>query len=192
MRTKQVSDEELAYFLEMLEYLPKIGRFRWLKAPNWNKKVKADGLAGWTHSGMSGRPNPTGLMYRYITLKNRQFAEHQLVFFAETGSIPIGIDHKNGNGLDNRFSNLRVASNSQQIMNTPCRLDNISGYKGVTWTKNARGRYQWRVRIGFNGKRIHLGWFDDKEEASRVYRLKAEELFGEYAFSMRERNEKVS
>ncbi len=54
-----------------------------------------------------------------------------------------------------------------------------SRYKGVV----RRGAYKrWRARIGFNGKRIHLGDFADEKQAAMAYDDKAAELFGEFAY----------
>jgi hypothetical protein len=49
-----------------------------------------------------------------------------------------GIDHINGNKSDNRWLNLREATQSQNMTNTGNRADNSSGYKGVCWHKASR------------------------------------------------------
>ncbi len=87
-------------------------------------------------------------------------------------------DHIDGNGLNNRRSNLRPASNSQQVANQGVRSDNTSGYKGVTWRED---RGKWEAKIQSGGKRRCLGLFDDKIEAAKVYDHAALEAFGEFA-----------
>ncbi len=72
-----------------------------------------------------------------------------------------GSDHINRNGLDNRRCNLRLATASQNGCNTGKRKDNTSGYKGVCWDHK-----KWRAYIRVNGKRIHLGLFDDIKDAA--------------------------
>lgn len=92
---------------------------------------------------------------------------------------PLGkVDHINGNGLDNRISNLRVATDSQNACNRRTPTHNKSGFKGVWWHK----RYQhWQASISVNGKRKHLGVFDTKEDAARAYNEAAKQHHGEFA-----------
>lgn len=88
------------------------------------------------------------------------------------------VDHANGNGLDNRRSNLRAASDTQNAQNRGLRSDNSSGFKGVSW--HARGQY-WTACIGDGVKQRYLGHFNDREEAARAYDAAAVQLFGEFA-----------
>lgn len=91
--------------------------------------------------------------------------------------LPL-VDHANGNGLDNRRSNLRSATSSQNSMNRSLRSDNTSGFKGVTLhTPPSR----WRASIWHAGQRRHLGTFGTPESAARAYDRAARELFGEFA-----------
>ena len=87
------------------------------------------------------------------------------------------IDHINGNPLDNRKCNLRIATPTQNNMNMKKRSDNISGYKGVGWQKK---RNKWRARITINKKTIELGYFNTIEEAIKARQKAEEEYFGEY------------
>jgi hypothetical protein len=102
---------------------------------------------------------------------------HRLIMNAPKG---INIDHINGDRLDNRRENLRFATDTQNNQNCKKRKDNISGYKGVTYT----GRYKiknWQARITYNNKTISLGLYQTKEEAALVYNIAALKLFGEFA-----------
>jgi hypothetical protein len=95
------------------------------------------------------------------------------------GRPPKGfeIDHHDGNGLDNRRANLRVATRSQNNANGKLSRRNTSGIKGVFWKKSRR---KWEAKIGINCRLIHLGMFADKEEAIRVRRAAAQAIFGEF------------
>lgn len=90
------------------------------------------------------------------------------------------IDHKNHNTLDNRKENLRVATVSQNQMNTGIRINNTSGATGVYKYKSAE---KWFARIKINQKTIHLGTFNSFEDALNA-RIKAEEkYFGDYSYN---------
>lgn len=88
------------------------------------------------------------------------------------------VDHVNGNGLDNRRSNLRPATPSQNQANRSTRRDSSSGFKGVYWYTD---RQLWRARITANRKVRSLGYFRTAEAAARAYDEAALELFGAYA-----------
>lgn len=76
------------------------------------------------------------------------------------------VDHEDGNGLNNRRENLRVATHAQNQRNARARIDNSSGVKGVGWS-SARGK--WRARIRVDGTRHDLGFFRTKREAADAY-----------------------
>lgn len=88
------------------------------------------------------------------------------------------VDHINGNGLDNRRSNLRICTHKQNSHNTRKRKDNRSGYKGVGWHTQHN---KWRARIVVDGRQKHLGLFDTPEQAAIAYNTAAEQFFGEFA-----------
>lgn len=88
------------------------------------------------------------------------------------------IDHRNRNGLDNRRSNLRVATRAQNGANSRLSIANKSGVKGVDWMKSSE---KWRARIGIRGERRWLGLFDTIEEATLARQRAAKEAWGEFA-----------
>ncbi len=87
-------------------------------------------------------------------------------------------DHINGDGLDNRRSNLRIASPSQNVMNQKKRTKTSSKFKGCYLEKSTN---KWVARITVNYKNIIIGRFKDELKASFAYDEKAKELFGEFA-----------
>ena len=87
-------------------------------------------------------------------------------------------DHRNGNGLDNRLSNLRPATKQENNCNNIIRNDNTSGVKGVCWHKSHK---KWQAYINYNGLRYNLGDFEDINEATQVVREKRIELHKEFA-----------
>lgn len=86
-------------------------------------------------------------------------------------------DHIDGNTLDNRRKNLRLATAAQNAYNHGLLRNNKSGYAGVS--KEHPGD-KWRARIIHKKQEYYLGAFDTPEEASAVYEKKAKELFGEF------------
>lgn len=91
---------------------------------------------------------------------------HQAVWERHNGPIPDGltIDHADRDTLNDRLSNLRLATRSQQKQNQGRYRNNTSGYRGVH--KHAG---KWQARIPVDGTRISLGHFPTPVEAARAY-----------------------
>lgn len=94
---------------------------------------------------------------------------HRLINATPTGQ---DTDHINRNKLDNRRSNLRDATRSQNNFNMLPSVANTSGTKGVSWSKQ---RNSWRAYIKIAGRQVYLGRFKDKQDAINA-RLNAELL----------------
>jgi hypothetical protein len=112
---------------------------------------------------------------RRIVLPDGRRSTQQMHNFI-TGAI--GIDHRNGDGLDNRRANLRVTTQAQNCANTRIRSNNKSGFKGVSWRAASNA---WVAQIKRGDKSHHLGLFSSAKEAARAYDAAAVEFFGEYA-----------
>lgn len=93
-------------------------------------------------------------------------------------SSALQIDHIDGDGLNNTKQNLRICTQSENVMNQSIRSDNSSGYKGVWWDKQTN---KWRAGIIISGKTVYLGRFDFLVNAARAYDFAAKELFGEFS-----------
>ena len=114
--------------------------------------------------------------YRYVEINGINYAAHRIVWKLLTNEEPPNqIDHINGVRSDNRWLNLRKATEFEQAQNRGLGKDNTSGYKNV----NQDGT-RWRVRIADNGVRRHLGYFATREEANAVYETAARKLHGEF------------
>jgi hypothetical protein len=113
-----------------------------------------------------------GYAHRSVNINGRKSTVkmHRTVIHAPKG---FDIDHINGNKLDNRRENLRIASRSLNMHNVPKRVTNTSGYKGVTWHKAAN---KWCAQIMINYKNHYLGLFENIEEAVRARRKKEVDL----------------
>lgn len=89
----------------------------------------------------------------------------------------IQVDHRDGDGLNNRRENIRACTASENQWNTGAQINNSSGFKGVNWDKQCR---KWKAAIWVNGKRKHLGLHDTPEAAYAAYCADALELHGEF------------
>jgi hypothetical protein len=118
-----------------------------------------------------GSKLPNG--YRYIELDGGKYLEHRLVWLYVHGSFPeIQIDHIDRDKTNNKLSNLREATISQNQWNRPMNRNNTSGYTGVYFNKQS-GKWQAYIRV--NNKQKHLGSFANPELAHEAQkRAKAE------------------
>lgn len=90
----------------------------------------------------------------------------------------LWVDHINGDPLDNRRSNLRLATPAQNIQYKRISPLSQTGLKGVGWHKR---RKKFHARIQQCGSRVHLGFFEDAETAALAYDFAARTLFGAFA-----------
>ena len=108
----------------------------------------------------------------YKNGKRTSLAMHQVLC-----PSPDKVDHKNGNGLDNRRGNLRACTKHQNDMNRHYTFGS-SKYKGVSWNKRDK---KWQATIKYNNVGKFLGYFTVEEEAAKAYDSAALEYFGEFA-----------
>lgn len=100
---------------------------------------------------------------------------HRAVIGASADS---DVDHANGNKLDNRKANLRIATVSQNGANSKTRICSETGFKGVVFNKKRRKFQAW---ITLNRRKKYLGQFSTPQEAHAAYSVAAKETFGEFA-----------
>ena len=150
---------------EILEYDEKTGLFRWIQPPENHPRLK-----GYVAGGCA-----TG--YVLIKIDGKKRKAHRLAWLYVNGEWPPGdIDHINGCPMDNRMTNLRVATNPQNQANKRT----VRGRelpKGVR--KLPSGKYQARVSV--NGEIKSLGSFKSIDEASAAYLCAARSYYGEFA-----------
>jgi hypothetical protein len=114
--------------------------------------------------------------YWHIQYKNKCYKAHRLFWFLQTGQDPgpLTIDHIDQDKLNNKFSNLRLATYNEQEQNKGKRLDNTSGHRGVFWKKDIK---KYHARIKNYGKTIHLGYYNTLTEAVAARQAKELELY---------------
>ena len=107
--------------------------------------------------------------------RRRPVRMHRLIMKPPPGFV---VDHIDGNGLNNRRSNLRICTQAQNLRNRPGRVA-TSRFKGVSFDKR---RNLWAACISENDRTIHIGCFDSEIEAAFAYDLNALALAGEFAY----------
>ena len=111
--------------------------------------------------------------YFTVFFDRKQYRAHRVAWLWVHGSLPTILDHINGDGTDNRLTNLRPATDALNAKNMPLRADNKSGYPGVHWRKDL---CQWQSKVKHNRKLKHLGYFDKLEDAIDAAKAKHAEL----------------
>lgn len=152
---------------KMLAYEPTTGVFTWLEARHYGRKGKRAG------SNCSG--------YCFIRVCGKNLRAHRIAWALTHGEWPKAIDHRNGDGTDNRLKNLRLTTSSQNQQNKKLQKNSLTGIKGVHFRKE---RNAYIPRIFYGGKIIRLGYFKNIHEAERAYINASKRLFGEYSFAV--------
>lgn len=119
-------------------------------------------------------------LFRNTNIKNKKSSiqfHRELLGVTSKNQV---VDHINGNGLDNRFSNIRVCSQMENTRNCRKHIKKThSKYKGVTYRKS-RGKYQAQIKVNY--KYIYLGCFYNENDAARAYNSAALKHFGSFAY----------
>ena len=147
----------------LLDYDPATGIFRW--------KISREGIK---KGKIAGSRNTKG--YINIFVDRKSYTAHRLAWYIAYGYLPQYIDHINRNPSDNRLSNLRECTVSQNLANVKGHGKNK--YKGVSYYKRNK---KYLSQIMCHYKRYYLGSFKTPEAAALAYNKKALELFGEFA-----------
>ena len=114
--------------------------------------------------------------YIQTRIKGKMIKLHRYIMNINNSNLVV--DHINRNPLDNRKLNLRICSYKENSFNKSIRVDNTSGIPGVSFHKTNK---KWRAKIKYNNLTIHLGYFEDINEALINRRVAEEILFGEYS-----------
>lgn len=151
---------------ELIDYDPDTGVFRWKIS---RAAMKIGDIAGGI--GAAG--------YWMIGIDLCRLYGHVVAWAHVTGSYPSTfLDHRDTNRLNNRWDNIRPASNQENTWNASLKASNKSGYKGVSWNSKI---HKWCAHIRIKGKSTYLGSFTDPAEAGAAYTEAAKNHFGEFA-----------
>jgi hypothetical protein len=120
--------------------------------------------------------SPSGYVYGYFGHNNKRLLHRWLLNVVESHVL---VDHRDRNPLNCRRENLRLCDCRLNTANSPRRINNQSGFKGVSWCTKEDA---WRATITDHGKHRHIGYFNDPVVAARAYDKYATIVFGEFAF----------
>lgn len=160
---KEVRRYDIEGFRREIDYDRKTGRFWWRGEPG---TIASNG-------------------YRYIKVNQVLILAHRLAWMLHYGREADGlVDHINGDRLDNRIENLRIATYSQNSANAKRHSRNTSGLKGASKVlKNGKWTGRWQASITFRRKQTNLDYFDTREETHKAYLEAATKYQGEFANS---------
>lgn len=146
----------------LLSYDAETGEFVW--------------LAGTRCGHRAGTTNRSG--YRQIEIAGRLYYAHRLAWLYMTGGWPPNvIDHQNGVPGDNRWTNIRSATHTQNSVNRRAKPSRKGGLRGAFYRERAK---RWQGYVIVNGRHLHLGYFDTAEEAHAAHMAKSKEIYGEF------------
>lgn len=117
-----------------------------------------------------------GNIYARGKFGNKRKALHRVIMDAPPDKQ---VDHRDGNGLNCRRANLRIATSQQNRFNCGASANNRAGIKGAAAAPYDR----WKAQIQIGGRQTYLGTFDTPEEAGAAYIAAAESLHGDFAFT---------
>jgi hypothetical protein len=147
----------------------------WRIVPDSNVEVCNDGRV--RRAGVEFEPYVGNCGYRRLGLNNKDILLHRLIAiaFVPNPELKRSVDHADGNRLNNRVENLRWATDSENRRNRKNNIKVSHLPVGV-----AKDKKRFAARIKYEGKNYYLGSYDTPEEASKIYEVTAEELFGEF------------
>lgn len=173
------------YLLQCFKYSPETGLFYWNRRPREHFKTES-AYKTW-NTRFSGKSccNPSRKGYLRAAIDGVHFYLHRLAYKIVHKIDAEQVDHIDGNKTNNRIGNLRDVSNQDNMKNLPLRTKNNSGAHGVGWSKQSK---KWYAQIKANGKRKHLGFFVDIEDAISA-RKAAEIEYGYHGNHGRSKND---
>lgn len=120
--------------------------------------------------------------YFRISIDSKLYLSHRLAFLYMTGEMPAGnVDHKDGDPGNNKWNNLRICTQQQNIQN---QIGHGKYYKNVYFTKGGRNK-PFNVKIEHNGIIRSFGYYRTAEEADEVATLIRDLIHGEFSVSLR-------
>lgn len=168
---------EQSFLNELFHYNKETGDLTWKERPLHHFK-KESTMKMWNGKNAGKRcgtllvNKKTGKKYLQTGIGGKLYLNHRLIYILMSGHISETeqVDHKDGNGLNNAWENIRLVSgHDENSKNHRLQKNNTSGYSGVSWHSGSK---KWHARINIGKKRVTIGYFDTPKAAHQS-RLKA-------------------
>lgn len=173
---------------QLLRYEPETGKLFWReRGPEWfnqgSRHTPDQKMRQWNsrYAGTEALKSKDAHGYLVGAIHNVKYKSHRVIWAMINDEWPSGdVDHINSDRGDNRDSNLRAASRSQNMRNRGATKSNSTGLKGVCWDASRR---KWLAQIRIHGRNKYLGRYDTPELAHLAYKSAATKLHGDFARS---------
>lgn len=158
----------------LFDYVPQSGALLWRPR---EEKTKADVVFNKTLAGKSAGYQTT---HGYIAIEfgGSSYKAHRIIWKIVTGLEPEWVDHIDRNRANNKWTNLRDATLSQNGYNTTKSPRNTSGFRCVSYIQRFK---KFRAAVQVNGKKKHIGYFDNAEDAALAAQKVIVATRGEFA-----------
>lgn len=168
------------YLRQLFRYEPETGKLYWRErgpesfspGRRWSVRHKVD---NWNvrHAGKeAGAVHPDG--YLRVSIDNRLYSGHRLAWAVHYGEEPAkNIDHIDGDKLNNRIANLRLADHAENMRNVRGKPRNTSGVTGVFWCKRSK---RWLARVSLGNRKVWTRSFREIDDAAKAVATKRAEL----------------
>lgn len=153
----------------LIAYDPETGLLTWReRGPEMFATRRAHSVWNARYSGKPALDCDDGKGYRHGRIFRKRCFAHRAAWMIAHGEMPPDrIDHINGDGSDNRISNLRAVTNAENGRNAKRSATNTSGVTGVCWVKRQK---KYLAYIGSHADREYLGTFADLASAAEARR----------------------
>lgn len=131
------------------------GKLYWKISPS--NRIQAHNIAGYLHRS-SG--------YYVVTIQNKQYRLHRMIFLYHYGYLPKFIDHIDNDKTNNDIDNLRECTHSQNMRNSSSSKNSSSIFKGVYWKQSIK---KWSANIYYDNTQHYLGYFINEIDAAKAY-----------------------
>lgn len=166
------------YLKECFSYDKELGVLYWNERPisHFKNNMVRNSFNGRYAGCVAGSIEREG--YVVVRLNKSNYKAHRIIMAMQGEDQSLEVDHIDGDRSNNKLTNLRTCSISENGFNRRYQSNNRSGTKGVYWLESEN---RWRVVIGYHGSKIYIGQFSDLEEAREAAASARDMYHGEFS-----------